>query len=118
MYSKIKDFRIHIGEVAPDAVIHAARKKKEKVAITEEATKEEGSEKEKGENPTTEENKETASNAPRPTTPKDKEKEKEKEKEAEPQQKIFDLNEAMQGRDKQDYVFVFFYRDNSDFEDR
>lgn len=118
---KTKDFRVTIGEQAPNVILHAHKKKVPIIApsqttstttttpipstTSEEATKEEGIEKEKGENATEE-------TTNRPPTPK--------EKEGEPTTgvQLFELNEVVKGRDMQHYIFMFFYRESKDFEDR
>jgi len=111
-----KDIKFELGKPAPDLVLHA---KKKKVA-EEEATKEEVSKKDVGE--------QAAEPAVQPQPQQDqaqpeqaempKEKEEIKPSPVEAPTSVFDLNEVCRGRDRQKYIFVFFYRDNSDFEDR
>jgi len=114
-HSKLKDMKIHVGDQAPTfAVTTKARKVAE-----EEASKEEGIKRDKGEEVAEENvaNNNNNTNAPTTASPPPTTTSPTPSTTIVPE-KIFDLSEVMQGAHPQHYFFLFFYRDNSDFEDR
>lgn len=133
-YKTMREFKVQVGKQCPEFTLMS----KKKTIHEDEAAKHEGSKREKGEQTTdekegmmkekeapvasekmgeeaqqmpatsTSQEKETVHTSPSATSkPSDSHVEK-----------LFDLNEVFQGKTKQDFVFMFFFRENADFEDR
>jgi hypothetical protein len=132
-----KEFKVQIGKQVPEFTLWS----KKKTMHEDEATKHEGSKREKGEQ-TSEEKEmkekemvhmekpsgEEAQPSTTTTTTTSQEKEATTTASTSPPstskssdshgEKMFEVNEVFQGKTKVHYIFMFFFRENADFEDR